>query len=1752
MTDPTNPHTYPELKRNVWRATQEGEEGELGIAIPHGCVVKSSTVASVAATPREEQKKEDEYEPIVINVEYEVPKPGPGIVVVHPDQDNPSRFPHVFTSAASDMGARNWVPCSDFRLDRCTWELQFIVPRLLYSGPSSRRNQLVAANGEDDEMNGRAGAAEEDDDAQEEDDEEEEEWPISVVASGDLVEQVVHPNRSDRVIWHYAQATPVSVHHIAWAVGPFVVTEVQAQAKTSAMSEAGAVPGGAGGMVGEGGAAAEEDEDEEEDAPEVTKIRALCLPGREAEMAHSVPVLRQAMDYFAKFGSYPFTTYTVAFVDSLSSGSPTFHSAAMSLMGSDLLHPTSIIDQAYETRHLLAHSLAVQWSGVNLVPKTYADLWLTTGIALHMTSLFLRALWGNNEYRFRLKKDMIRCVAQDVQREPLSVSNKQWQPDGDQMQFIALKAPLVLYILDKFLRRSGTTLGLENVLPKIFLDAYQNALTFGVNVNVMTTKDFMKICRKTCGGSLDAIRNFFDQWVYRSGCPTFIVSAMFNRKKMAVELNVTQQCASAIWAKTAPLEESGHIRPADIFEGQMTIRIHEADGTPYEHVLDIRQDFKRHEVPFNTKYKRVRRNTKRYQARQAAATAAAQGDLEAQEDMSIMDVGFQLTQWEDESERERWRVADWSEEDDTKMSQATYEWIRIDADLEWICGVQFDQEAFMWISQLQRDRDIVAQLEAVHALSRLPSQIVASNLAKTVLVTNYSFRIRMEAALALITCATKTQDYLGLFYLFKLFQTRYCFDPETEVKDPFNFRCIPKTNDFTDLTEYFLRKTLVTAISMVRDEKGRTPPVVLQFLVDLLAYNDNLGNKYSDAFYISTVMSGLGHAFVAVATRDTGQFSDTDLSERRENTYLEPALEEVDRYMSSDRLVPSYHNVITTAGIEFKTKLTMANLIDEDRLYFFHYTRDGNYPPVRIAAFDALVLFNPLHDAWTLVQYIFHVLGEDSSTLVQRCLAHSLLTSLPVLAAMHDLAAPEVVFEEESASKKERDPLTSVLKALKKRPGRSINFRRNLIATVDLPDIDPEVRLCLLKLCESTIRPEGEPLPKVRLPARPPSVAATPVAMDIPTPGPTLPKLKLTSSQTASTLPRITIPSRGTGVSPLPLAVDGFETEVIPPTPVPVKKVKVKVPAKVEPSQASGMESADVTVCTNTLKKLFKDKNSLYFRAPVDPVKSGAPGYFDIISDPMDMTTMSHKLAMGQYNNRHQFRDDFKLIIANAYKYNGRGNGNLVSDNADKLDKAFDKTWDRAEETLRRMAEQGPPAGKPPKPPKVARPQPVPVQEPTLETSEEHSNDVQFAVPAVPAPSTSGRTLSFKLSTSASQVSTPQPQPPPPPPAPTPDPIKPSGFKITLGGSSMTANPPPPAVEPPPKPKKVKIPKSTTFSDNLSYAEPPSQVEAPWDAAAFGYNDSVPLAEALPSASHAKHKEKKEKKDKKEKKEKKEKRGRDESIVYTEPDIPSELPPPAPLTQHLHRPSQPHPLTFLDGSASVDVQKALGIIAKMSKMNEALWFLDPVDPTGPLADYFTIIKHPMDLHTMSSKLHSGRYHNNDELFSDFDLIVSNCETFNGTESQATGFVYQLDGAWRAEWEKASRLSYQAKRSLLSLMKKGFEHPSSYAFHESVDTIIDQIPTYYDYINFGDQRDMGTIRKNLEADKYSSIEAFEADIELMLENCFIFNGTTTPIYQCGLDMQQFFREGIQKIRADPAKKRTGGDKAGGGSSKRQKV
>lgn len=54
---------------------------------------------------------------------------------------------------------------------------------------------------------------------------------------------------------------------------------------------------------------------------------------------------------------------------------------------------------------------------------------------------------------------------------------------------------------------------------------------------------------------------------------------------------------------------------------------------------------------------------------------------------------------------------------------------------------------------------------------------------------------------------------------------------------------------------------------------------------------------------------------------------------------LRQALTEIDRYRSMDRLIPSYHNVVTIATLEFYLTLSMASLIPHEPRIFFPLTR---------------------------------------------------------------------------------------------------------------------------------------------------------------------------------------------------------------------------------------------------------------------------------------------------------------------------------------------------------------------------------------------------------------------------------------------------------------------------------------------------------------------------------------------------------------------------------------------------------------------------------------------------------------------------------------------------------------------------------------------------------------------------------------------------------------------------------------------
>ena len=485
-------------------------------------------------------------------------------------------------------------------------------------------------------------------------------------------------------------------------------------------------------------------------------ILGFCLPGDLDLLTNSTSFLPRAMSFYStEYGSYPFTEYKLVFVGS--PRNPCSTSATLSICSSDLLYPPEVIEQAIETRHILSLALIQQWVGINIIQRTIADTWVIHGLALYLNSLFLKHLLGNNEYRFRLKRDIDRCVRLDQGDQwPLCMPG---QLDAPDVGFINLKAPLVMHILDRHLVKAGTSLGLARVIPRIFLAALSDELSG----NTLSTQFFFRTCRKVSGVDLQA---FQDQWVLASGCPRFKITTNFVRKKFHIEFNLVQSQPAAT--------EKSVKRPAQFFEGSLTVRIHEADGAPFEHVLDIKTSTKTTNLPFNTKYKRTRRSgniaSRFSQLRVDEAEEQGPGDEEATIQESDNTETFAYPPWEDEEKREEWRVAEWTEEQAEQMlgEGGGYEWIRIDPDFEWLAQFDFAEKPWYWISQLQGDRDVAAQLEvsrealvcadsqAVQNMSVQLHPIMATELARTVLVSNFYYRVRMEAANALINVSLPT------------------------------------------------------------------------------------------------------------------------------------------------------------------------------------------------------------------------------------------------------------------------------------------------------------------------------------------------------------------------------------------------------------------------------------------------------------------------------------------------------------------------------------------------------------------------------------------------------------------------------------------------------------------------------------------------------------------------------------------------------------------------------------------------------------------------------------------------------------------------------------------------------------------------------------------------------------------------------------------------------------------------------------
>lgn len=504
-------HLYAQkMKPLLASHKSQPQPGELVISLPKGVASLPSTGKQAAAAAAAAEALGDHSQvtkSITVKIDFSLAEPTTGINFVGGKNSNIKKnFWHAYTTNSPiGLATSSWVPCLDGFWELCTWQFEISIPRTV---GDIERPSHVLHGAPDTRM-------EEEDEANEAD--------LVVVCAESSPTEIAHPVDSSKKIVAFEILSPTGAQHVGFSVGPFIQIPLPDFKDDEGR-----------------------DADELEDDSSIP-ITVYGFPDRVVDVQNTCIFVNKAFDYFSKdFGSFPFPCMSFVFVSDMVDQFA--NSAGLCICDDKLLYPPNVIEPIFSGPRVFSVAIASQWIGISILPKRWEDMWLILGIAGFMGLCFLRRLVGNNEYRFAVKKLSEEVCAKDIGMPPLATPDLVFPLTYEGMSFLRLKAPVVLFILDRRMTKTDKSLGLSRAIPKILLQGMSGDLSN----SCLSTSHFIKVCERVGHNKLDI---FFKQWVFGSGYPIFRVTQRFNKKRMFIEMGIRQVQTSEI-VSPAPLEET--------------------------------------------------------------------------------------------------------------------------------------------------------------------------------------------------------------------------------------------------------------------------------------------------------------------------------------------------------------------------------------------------------------------------------------------------------------------------------------------------------------------------------------------------------------------------------------------------------------------------------------------------------------------------------------------------------------------------------------------------------------------------------------------------------------------------------------------------------------------------------------------------------------------------------------------------------------------------------------------------------------------------------------------------------------------------------------------------------------------------------------------------------------------------------------------------------------------------------------------
>jgi len=219
------------------------------------------------------------------------------------------------------------------------------------------------------------------------------------------------------------------------------------------------------------------------------------------------------------------------------------------------------------------------------------------------------------------------------------------------------------------------------------------------------------------------------------------------------------------------------------------------------------------------------------------------------------------------------------------------------------------------------------------------------------------------------------------------------------------------------------------------------------------------------------------------------------------------------------------------------------------------------------------------------------------------------------------------------------------------------------------------------------------------------------------------------------------------------------------------------------------------------------------------------------------------------------------------------------------------------------------------------------------------------------------------------------------------------------------------------------------------------------------------------------------------------------------------------------------------GEVERNIKACSSVLKALQRAPAAIAFLQPVDWKAlKLPTYPKMIKHPMDLGTVESKLNSSKYAAVSDFLADINLIWANAQTFNQEGSdiydsatqlsldceQRTrsippdGLLRESSGKGSAQGGSSSNLAGDELGQCKSLLRELRKKNEAEAFLSPVDWKALGIPDYPNVIKR--PMDLGTVGSQLEGGHYTSVRQVAADVDLVWTNAMTYNMDGSYIYQ----------------------------------------